>query len=95
MEEIAFIHLVSNDLVSYLLNQGYFSYIKETDDNDTDLFGILAYKVFWIFDYHPRFEYRFVVIPSKDFDDPELMKHLSDFDCGTDIEKFKELTKLK
>lgn len=94
MEEIACIKLVTNELVQYLLDQGYFSYIKDVKE-DNDLFAIVAYKVFWIVDYQPRWEYRFVIVPTKDWEDPELLQHFSDYDCGTDIEKFKELTKLK
>lgn len=94
MEEIACIRLVTNELIQYLLDQGYFSYLTDVEE-DNDLFAIIAYKVFWIVDYMPRFEYRFVIVPTKDFDDPEFMEHFNDYDCGTDIEKFKKLTRIK
>lgn len=92
MEITAFIRLVNSQIISYLTEQGYVNIIMPNIDDLPVKCGVMTYK-YLIQLSHVYCEHKYEVIPVELFD-KRYGQGMSHIDCGTDFDKFKELTKL-
>lgn len=92
MKTSSYIRVVSNDIINYLISHGYTGAVTEIDETDNwDNYGI-ATSV--IKSNGSITECRYTIIPQTSFDSTN--SHVTwnicgRVDCGTDIEKFKQL----